>query len=396
MAPVVTSALLAGAFALLPFGAHGFSTAHMPRRSLARVHSAHATARPTVVASAVTDKYEAGTADLPWDDLGFEFRETRSHMRFTWKHGEWNAGELVQGEPYFKMHIASTALHYGQSVFEGLKAFAWSDGSVRIFRPDENAKRIARSGERIMMPALDEATFVDAIRTVVADNRDYVPPCGSGGAMYIRPVLFGSGPRIGLSPADEYTLLIMVMPVGDYYKGGLSPVRATISTEFDRAAPKGVGDVKVAGNYAADLLPNQLVKKQGFPILLYLDAETRTRVEEFSTSNFFGIKADGTYVTPDSSAVLPSITNKSLMRLAEDAGLKVEQRAVPVEELGSFTEVCACGTAVVITPVQSITFGDDEIQISEEVGAVSQQLYDRLRNIQFGEEEDKFGWMVKV
>eukprot|EP00613_Pedinella_sp_CCMP2098_P001292 CAMPEP_0171633346 /NCGR_PEP_ID=MMETSP0990-20121206/25119_1 /TAXON_ID=483369 /ORGANISM="non described non described, Strain CCMP2098" /LENGTH=340 /DNA_ID=CAMNT_0012203987 /DNA_START=134 /DNA_END=1157 /DNA_ORIENTATION=+ len=339
------------------------------------------------------------------EQLGFEFRETNSHLKFTWREGVgWDEGELVAGEPFIKVHIAATSLHYGQSCFEGLKAFAHKDGSVALFRPDENAKRMQNSGLRTMMPALDTDKFVDACVRVTRDNLAFVPPYGSGGALYLRPLLFGSGPRIGLMPAAEYTFLVMAMPVGDYYKGGLaSPVRATIVEGFDRAAPQGVGNVKVAGNYAADLLPNQINKKAGFPISLYLDAKTHTKIEEFSTSNFFGIKHGtlaSTFVTPLSDAVLPSITNKSLMRVAEHEGMIVERREIDVEELDWFDEVAAVGTAVVITPVGSINHGEKEYVIGAGldggVGGESRRLYDRIRAIQQGDDEDIFGWNVKV
>jgi len=221
----------------------------------------------------------------------------------------------------------------------------------------------------------------------------------------LRPVLFGSGARIGLQPADEYTFIIMVIPVGDYYKGGLKPVDGIIITDFDRAAPRGVGNVKVAGNYAADMLPNMRSKKLGFPIGLYLDAATQTTVEEFSTSNFVGIDTvNKKYVTPESSSVLPSITNKSLMTLAAEEGLTVEARPIPIEEMETFDEVLACGTAVVITPIGSVTMMADEKREakkytfgnSDEVGPMTRRLYDRVRAIQFGEEEDKHGWNFKI
>jgi len=258
-----------------------------------------------------------------------------------------------------------------------------------------------------MMASLPTEKFMEAVNTAVRDNIEYVPPYGSGGALYIRPLLFGSGPRIGLQPADEYTFLCLVMPVGDYYKGGLAkPVDGIIVKGYDRAAPQGVGHVKVAGNYAADLLPNSLSKQQGFPIGLYLDAKTQTMVEEFSTSNFVGINVEeNKFVTPKSGSVLPSITNKSLMTIAKDEGLTVEAREIPLEELETFDEVLAVGTAVVVTPVGSITMlGKDETNTkrykfgenSEEVGAVTQRLYDKVRAIQNGEVEDKYGWNFKV
>jgi len=309
-------------------------------------------------------------------------------------------------EPYINLHIGATALHYGQSCFEGLKAFCHADGSVNVFRPQENAARMKSSCERTLMPYLEEEDFVNAVKEVVRDNIEYVPPYGSGGALYIRPLLFGSGPRIGLQPADEYVFLIMVIPVGDYYKGGLSaPVNALLIEDFDRAAPRGVGSVKVAGNYAADLLPNMLGKKKGYPIGLYLDSATQTVVEEFSTSNFVGINnKEKKYVTPQSPSVLPSITNKSLMTIAEKEGLTVETRDIPVEELDDFDEVLAVGTAVVVTPVGSITRlnkdgSETKYEFGEqngEIGPTTRSLYKKVRDIQNGECEDEFGWNVKV
>ena len=339
--------------------------------------------------------------DVAWEELGFEFRPTNSHVKITYKDGSWGQPELVRGEPYVNLHIGATALHYGQSCFEGLKAFCHDDDQVYVFRPDENAKRMQTSCKRIMMPELPTDLFVEAIDTVVRDNMEYVPPFGSGGALYIRPILFGSGPRIGLQPADEYTFIALVIPVGDYYKGGLaSPVNGLLIEDYDRAAPRGVGGVKVAGNYAADILPSTLSKKKGFPISLYLDAKTQSYVEEFSTSNFVGIdNTNMKFVTPKSPSVLPSITNKSLMQIAKDEGLDVEMRDIPLEEMESFDEVLAVGTAVVVTPVGSITqlgengdvkrytFGEEG-----EIGATTRKLYDRVREIQTGEAEDINNW----
>lgn len=344
---------------------------------------------------------------MPWEDLGFSFRPVKSHLRLVYKDGAWGEPELVEGQ-HINLHIGATALHYGQSCFEGLKAYAHEDDTVHIFRPDENAKRLKSSCDRLMMPAPPPETFLSAVNAVVRDNIAYVPPYGSNGALYLRPLLFGSGARIGLQPADEYTLLIMVMPVADYYKGGLSSlVDALVIEDFDRAAPRGVGNVKVAGNYAADLLPNMLGKEKGFPIGLYLDADTRTAVEEFSTSNFVGINdAKKTYVTPRSpNSVLPSITNKSLMTIAEEVGLTVEEREVKITELDTFDEVLACGTAVVLTPIGSVTrdTGDankDKVyrydQQDGKIGDTTMQLYNRVRAIQNGEEPDKYNWNFQV
>jgi len=419
MKGLVTAAAILSASCLTskPFTSKAFSIVHpstkkYPLLKKTATKEIHASSSQLFVASteetttSLSSVGKPGTADLgvPWSELGFEFRPTKSHLRMVFKDGEWGEAELVE-ESTINLHIGATALHYGQSCFEGLKAFAHADDTVHVFRPDENAKRLQQSCERTMMPPVPHDRFLKAVNEVVRDNIAYVPPYGSGGALYLRPLLFGSGPRIGLQPADEYTLLIMVIPVGDYYKGGLaSPVDGLIIDDFDRAAPRGVGAVKVAGNYAADLLPNMLGKKKGFPIGLYLDAATHTMIEEFSTSNFVGIdNKNKKYVTPRSPSVLPSITNKSLMDIARDEGYEVEQGDIRVEELNSFDEVVACGTAVVVTPIGSLTRYSpegDETKYSfgdgDKIGDTTMRLYNRVRGIQLGDEEDKFGWNFKV
>lgn len=367
-------------------GRHGVRRQRVPSR------------RPSVMSAKEASSVGVGSADLDWPNLGFQYRETNGHMKMTWKDGSWSAAELVE-QSTVTMHVGATALHYGQSVFEGLKAFAQEDGSVRLFRPQENAARLARSCERIRMPVPSEKEFLDACKAVVRANMEFVPPYGTGGALYLRPLLFGSGARIGLQPADEYTFLVLCTPVGDYYQGGMgAPVTAVVMDDYDRAAPLGVGHVKVAGNYAADLLPNMKAKGDGYPVALYLDAQTHTLVEEFSTSNFVGITKAGEFVTPDSAAVLPSITNKSLQVLAEDMGMPVQKRAVPVEELADMTEAAACGTAVVITPVSKVVHGEKVYEISsdETPGPVMTKLYDQVRGIQCGDVEDPYGWTVEV
>jgi branched-chain amino acid aminotransferase len=373
-----------------------------------------ATSKTIITKATKTERKQPGTAqlDTPWEELGFEFRPTNSHVRLTFKMddngiGQWSEPELVSS-PYIQLHIGATALHYGQACFEGLKAFCHEDNTVHLFRPDENAARMQSSCRRLVMPELPTDTFIMAAKLAVQDNIEFVPPYGSNGALYLRPLLFGSGPRIGLQPADEYTFLLMAIPVGDYYKGGLSkPVHGKIMEDYDRAAPRGVGNVKVAGNYAADLLPNMLSKKEGYPIILYLDAATQTTIDEFSTSNFVGIdNTNKKYVTPSTGTVLPSVTNKSLMQIAPDIGLTVEPRVVTIEEMESFDECLAVGTAVVVTPVGSLvkmnksnptqidktyTFGP-----KNEIGTTTLQLYNHIRAIQNGHREDKYNWLVKV
>ena len=334
---------------------------------------------------------------IDWANLGFGFSEVNCHIRYVWRDGKWSEGEFIK-KPEITMHIGASCLHYGQECFEGMKAFRQKDGKIVVFRPEENAKRMARTAERCVMPAVPVDMFVEAVDKVVRANEEYVPPYGTGGSLYIRPLLIGTGPQIGVAPAKEFTFMVIVMPVGAYYKGGLKPVRAVILDDWDRAAPLGMGDVKVGGNYAASLYAHEKAKREGWPVELYLDAKTHQYVEEFSTSNFLGITKDGTYVTPDSRSVLPSITNLSLMQCAEDLGWKVERRPIPYTEIKDFAEVAACGTAVVVTPVWEITRGDDVIVISDKdvVGEHLQKLYETVQGIQYGVLEDVHGWCHEV
>ena len=336
---------------------------------------------------------------VDWKNLGFKYVQTNSHIKHIWRDGQWDSGELTS-EPYMNLHIAATALHYGQTAFEGLKAFRGKDDKIRIFRPNMNAARMQRTARRVCMPEVSEEMFIESIRRVIRDNIEYVPPYGSGGALYIRPLLFGSGPQIGIHPADEYVFLVLVVPVGPYYKGGLKPVRAVVLDEYDRAAPHGVGHIKVGGNYAASLEPHHLAQEKGFQVELYLDAAEHKYIEEFGTSNFVAVSKDQKqFITPDSPSILASITNDSLQEIAEDLGMEVVRRPVEFEELETFSEVGACGTAVVLTPVNEIVRGERKITIDgtkNGCGPVLQKLYDRVTAIQYGEEEDKFGWTYEV
>jgi branched-chain amino acid aminotransferase len=323
--------------------------------------------------------------------------ETRCHVRYVWRDGVWDEGELVD-TPYLPMHIAAACLHYGQAAFEGLKAFRCKDGKIRLFRPQENARRMANTARRTCMAEVPESLFLEAVARVIRANEDYVPPYGTGGSLYVRPLLIGSGPQIGVAPAQEYTFLVLVVPVGPYYKGGLQPVKAMILDDFDRAAPLGVGNVKVAGNYAASLYAHEYAKHAGYPVELYLDAKEHAYVEEFATSNFIGITRDGRYVTPDSTSILPSVTNNTLKQIASDLGMTVEVRPVRFEELCDFAEIGACGTAVVVTPVCEIVRGATVIRIGSETGCgpVLQKLYETVQGIQYGELPDTHNWCVEV
>jgi len=334
--------------------------------------------------------------DLDWKNLAFEYLKTDYNIRFTNKNGAWSEGELVSDE-HVSLHMAAPSLHYGQQAFEGMKAFGTADGRIVVFRPLENAKRLKKSCERIFMPPVDEAMFLEAVRRVVAANSHFVPPYGTGASLYIRPLIFGDGAKIGLGPAEEYHFIVMVTPVGPYYKGGFNPVKAMILEEYDRAAPHGVGDCKVGGNYAAGLAGGQFAKDKGFPVALYLDSAEKKYIDEFSTSNFIGIKGN-TFISPASRSILPSITNDSLGIIASDMGMKVERRPVPVEELKEFDEIGAVGTAAVITPVSHIQYRDEELVFGDGINAGKKisELYKTLVDIQTGEVEDTHNWLDVV
>src|SRR5574344_1178581 len=331
--------------------------------------------------------------NIDWKKLGFGFSDVNCHIRYTWKDGAWDKGGLVK-EPYITMHIGAACLYYGQEAFEGLKVFTQKNGAIAAFRPEANAERMFKTAQRTVLPPVPVPMFLEALDRVVKANKEFVPPYGTGGSMYVRPLLLGTGPQIGVAPAKEYTFIMMVMPVGAYYKGGLKPVRAVILDNWDRAAPHGMGDVKVGGNYAAGIFAHEKAKHNGWPVELYLDAKTHKYVEEFATSNFAGITGDGVYVTPDSTSVLPSVTNMSLKQCAKDLGIKVECRPVPYAEIKKFVAVAALGTAVVITPVWEITRGQQVIKVSdpEAVHPTLQKLYDRVQGIQYGLIKDTHGW----
>ncbi len=335
-------------------------------------------------------------ADLDWSSLSFGYIKTDFNIRYHYSKGAWSEGELFDDDN-ISINIASGCLHYGQEAFEGLKAFETSDGRTVVFRPDRNADRLRNSCQRLFMPQVPTAMFNDAVSRVVKANARFVPPYGTGASLYIRPLIIGTGPRIGLGPAEEYEFIILVSPVGPYYKGGFNPVEALVVEQFDRAAPMGVGNIKVGGNYAAGLAGDQYGKKMGYPVVLYLDAREKKYIDELSTSNFIGIKGD-TYITPESNSILPSITNDSLSVIARDMGFKFEKRPVEISELDGFDEVGAVGTAAVITPISRIhhgekvyTFGD-----GQSAGPVVKRLHDRLLEIQHGEAEDNHGWLYEV
>ncbi|MBN1757330.1 MAG: branched-chain amino acid aminotransferase [Chitinispirillaceae bacterium] len=334
---------------------------------------------------------------INWKELGFTYMQTDCFVTAEFRNGTWGAPQ-VQTDVMVPLHIAASCLHYGQAAFEGLKAFSRRDGSVALFRPLENQARIAATARRLVMEPPTDAIFMESIRLLIERNRSWVPPYGTGASLYVRPLLIGLTPRVGVKPADDYLLAVLCMPVGPYYKDGFFPVRAFIQEQYDRAAPHGVGNVKASGNYAAGMLGDIDGKNKGYPICLYLDSATHSYIDEFGTSNFLGITADDTYVTPDSSSVLPSITNDSLQQIAGDFGMKVERRRIQVGELSELKEVGACGTAAVITPVYSVTRGDTVYTFGseKEAGATLTRLFKEIQGIQYGEIEDRHGWMVTV
>jgi len=336
--------------------------------------------------------------NIDWGRLPFGYYKTGYNARCYYRNGQW--GELeVSSSEYVILHIAATCLHYGQEAFEGMKAFRGVDGKIRIFRWRDNASRMRDSANGIMMAEVPDDLFFNAVHTMLLYNKKYVPPYGTGAALYFRPVLLGSGAQIGVKPADEYLFMVFVGPVGPYFKEGFSPVDIQLVRDYDRTAPLGTGHIKVGGNYAASLRPADRAKKEGYASVLFLDAKEKKYIDEAGPANFFGIKGN-TYVTPDSHTILPSITNKSLRVLAEEMGMKVEQRPVTVDELEDFDEVGACGTAAIISPIKKIhdretgktyTYCCDGI-----AGPVSTALYNKLRAIQFGEEPDVHGWCTEI
>lgn len=335
---------------------------------------------------------------INWSELSFGYMKTDYNIRCHYRNGEWSKPQLETSEEV-TMHMAATALHYGQEAFEGMKAFRGKDNKIRIFRMRQNALRLQNSCRGIMMAELPVELFEECIMKVVKENERFVPPYESGAALYIRPLLFGTSAQVGVGPAKEYTFLVFVTPVGPYFKEGFKPTPMVIMREYDRAAPLGTGTYKVGGNYAASMQSGVKAAKMGYSAVVYLDAKEKKYIDECGPANFFGIK-DNTYITPKSPSILPSITNKSLIQLAEDMGMKVERRPVPVEELATFEEAGACGTAAVISPILKIDDLSEGITYEfckdGKPGPISKKLYDKLRAIQYGDVEDVHGWVTIV
>ncbi len=332
--------------------------------------------------------------NIDWKSLPFGYCKTDYNVRCHYRNGEWGELETSSSE-YLSIHIAATCLHYGQESFEGMKAFMGEDGKVRIFRWEENAKRLQRSADGIMMAKVPLELYKEAIIKAIKLNKKFIPPYGEGAALYLRPLLFGSGAEVGVKPAEDYMFLVFVTPVGPYFKEGFKPVKVQISRDYDRAAPRGTGHLKVGGNYAAGMRAVKRAQGEGYGTVLFLDSKEQKYLDEAGPANFFAIKGD-TYITPMSDSILASITNMSLIALAEDMGLKVERRQVAVEELSEFDEVGACGTAAVISPIGTIHDRETDVYYkyceNGNAGPVSTKLYNRLKDIQEGVAEDIFGW----
>lgn len=336
--------------------------------------------------------------NIDWANLKFGYMPTDYNVRCYYRDGKWGEIEVSSSE-IINIHIAATALHYGQEAFEGMKAFRCPDGKIRAFRIKDNAERLQSTCRGILMPELPTDLFVEMVKKVVKLNERFVPPYESGASLYIRPLLIGTGAQVGVHPADEYLFMIFVSPVGPYFKGGFATNDYVIIREYDRAAPLGTGRYKVGGNYAASLKANKLAHDKGYASEFYLDAREKKYIDECGAANFFGIR-DGKYITPKSSSILPSITNRSLQQLAKDMGLEVEVRPIPEEELSTFEEAGACGTAAVISPIRKI----DDLEngksyvISKDgkPGPISEKLYHHLRAIQYGTEPDVHGWTTLI
>ena len=333
--------------------------------------------------------------NIDWSSLGFGYIKTDYRFVSNYKDGAWDDGVMTE-DAEVKISECAGVLQYAQTCFEGMKAYTTEDGRTVVFRPDLNAERMANSARRLEMPAFPEDRFVDAVLKTVKANEAYVPPFGSGATLYIRPYMFGSDPVIGVKPSNEYQFRIFTTPVGPYFKGGAKPITIKVS-DFDRAAPNGTGHVKAGLNYAMSLHAIVTAHNEGFAENMYLDAKTRTKVEETGGANFIFVTKDNKVVTPKSSSILPSITRRSLITVAKDyLGLEVEEREVEFSEVADFAECGLCGTAAVISPVGKIYDHGREIAFPsgmEEMGPITRKLYETLTGIQMGRIEAPEGWI---
>ena len=336
--------------------------------------------------------------NLDWANIGFSYMPTDMRYVSNYKDGAWDEGTLTD-DADIVLNECAGVFQYAQTVFEGLKAYTTEDGHIVTFRPDLNASRLADSARRLEMPVFPEERFVDAVQKVVEANAAYVPPYGSGATLYIRPYMMGTNPVIGVKPADEYQFRMFCTPVGPYFKGGAKPITIRVS-DYDRAAPCGTGNIKAGLNYAMSLHAIVTAHADGFDENMYLDPKTRTKVEETGGANFIFVTRDNKLVTPKSDSILPSITRRSLVYVAEHyLGMKVEHREVYFDEVKDFAEAGLCGTAAVISPIGKIVDHGKEILIPsgmEEMGPVTKKLYDTLTGIQMGRIEAPEGWIKRI
>ena len=336
--------------------------------------------------------------NINWSSLPFGYMKADYNVRCTYKDGKWGEIEVSDSE-YVNIHIAATCLHYGQEIFEGLKAFKGKDGRIRVFRPEANAQRLINSANGIKMAPMPKELFVEMVKKVVKLNERFVPPYESGSSLYIRPVEIGTSAQVGVKPAQEYTVIMFVTPVGPYFPDGFKPTKVAIYREYDRAAPLGTGKWKVGGNYACGMRATSRAHENGFSAVLFLDPKEKKYLDECGPANFFIVKGN-TYITPKSGSILPSITNMSLQQIARDLGMEVEARPIPLEELAEADEAAECGTAAVTAPISEVVDMDNDVHYvirkDNSVGPKVTALYNRLRAIQMGDYPDEHGWVVFV
>ncbi len=328
---------------------------------------------------------------------GFNYNKTKSIYIQKYKDGKWEQGKLIN-EDYISLHVMSSALHYGQEAFEGMKAYRRKDGNIQLFRIRDNAKRFQHSCERVLMPKLPVEDFVKGVLETVKDNASFVPPYGSNATMYIRPFMFGAAENLALTPAKEFLFIVVVTPVASYFKGASKGINL-VTSDYDRAAPMGTGSAKVGGNYASSLYPKKIAAEQGFDECIFLDPLTHTKIEEVGAANFFGITKDLKYISPVSPSILKGITNDSLKWLWKNIlKLEVEERDVYIDELDQFIEANACGTAALISPIHSITHQNKrhEFPTGNQMGEYSYKLYELLYGIQTGDLEDPNNWVTLI
>ena len=336
--------------------------------------------------------------NIDWANLGFGYIETDYRYVSKFKDGKWDDGAIIT-DANIVLNECACVFQYSQSCFEGLKAYYTKEGKIVCFRPDMNAERMYDSAVRLEMPPFPKDRFVEAVKQVVAANKEFVPPYGTGASLYLRPFMIGTNSVIGVKPAEEYEFRILTTPVGPYFKGGAKPITIRVC-DYDRAAPHGTGHIKAGLNYAMSLHAIVTAHAEGFDENMYLDAATRTFVEETGGANFLFVTKDGTVVSPKSNSILPSITRRSLMIVAEKyLGLKVEHRPVKFEEVKDFAECGLCGTAAVISPVGKINDHGEEICFPsgmEEMGPITKKLYETLTGIQMGRIEAPEGWIHEI